>query len=195
KPNALLAKFVEDLGKLGKGLTKQDHIIVGGPGNSLDRNYHYSIENDHSYIAERTSNTNVGFVSLFKRHDKPWMNGRVRNMNPRLDGALMGHDMSHIGVIDTSSILREDYTMHGLHLSSRGKKRLTQLIAERVVGGRVSGISSIPVITNARASPFCIKFKSTKMPNIRRAIQKFPKYINKNYYVLPGSYSAPSLSK
>jgi hypothetical protein len=30
---------------------------------------------------------------------------------------------------------------------------------------------------------------------IRGAIQKFPKYINKNYYVLPGSYSAPSPSK
>jgi hypothetical protein len=27
-----------------------------------------------------------------------------------------------------------------------------------------------------------------------RGIQNFPKYINKNYYVLPRSYSAPSLS-
>jgi hypothetical protein len=44
KPNAPLAKAVEDLGKLGKGLTKHDHIvIVGGPGNSLDRNYYYSV--------------------------------------------------------------------------------------------------------------------------------------------------------
>jgi hypothetical protein len=41
KPNAILAKVVEDLGKLGKDLTKQDHIIiVGGPGNSLDRYYY-----------------------------------------------------------------------------------------------------------------------------------------------------------
>jgi hypothetical protein len=29
-----------------------------------------------------------------------------------------------------------------------------QLIAERVGGGHVSGISSIPVVTHARASPF-----------------------------------------
>jgi hypothetical protein len=28
--------------------------------------------------------------------------------------------------------------------------------------------------------------------HIHGAIQKFPKYINKNYYVLPGSYSASS---
>jgi hypothetical protein len=31
--------------------------------------------------------------------------------------------------------------------------------------------------------------------DIRDAIQKFLKYINKNYYILPGSYSAPSPSK
>jgi hypothetical protein len=34
------------------------------------------------------------------------------------------------------------------------RRGLTQLIAERVVGGHVSGISSIPVITHGRVSPF-----------------------------------------
>jgi hypothetical protein len=72
KPNAPLAKVVADLGKLGKGLTKQDNIvIVGGPGNSLDRNHYYSVEKDVNFIAERTANTNVGLVSFFSRYDKP----------------------------------------------------------------------------------------------------------------------------
>jgi hypothetical protein len=48
---------------------------VGGPGNSLDRNFHYSIENDLNFIADGTLNTNVGVVSLFERHDKPWLSG------------------------------------------------------------------------------------------------------------------------
>jgi hypothetical protein len=62
------------LGKLGKNSTKQDHIvIVGGPGNSLDRNYNYSVQKDINFIVERTASTNVGFVNLFQRHDKPWM--------------------------------------------------------------------------------------------------------------------------
>jgi hypothetical protein len=65
----------------------------------------------------------------------------------------MRHDMSHIGVTDTSSIAREDYTTHDLHLNSQGNKRLMQLIAERVVGGHASGVSSVPVISHARASP------------------------------------------
>jgi len=43
KPNKLLENVIEDLANLGKDLTKEDHIvIVGGPGNSLERNYHYS---------------------------------------------------------------------------------------------------------------------------------------------------------
>jgi hypothetical protein len=105
-------------------------------------------------IAERTTNTNVGFVNLFSRHDKPWMNERVRRVNLRLDRALMGRKMAHIGVIDTASLVRDDYTAHGQHLNSQGKRRLTHLIAERISGGYVSSVSSIPVITHERALPF-----------------------------------------
>jgi hypothetical protein len=99
---------------------------VGGPGNSLDRNYHYSTENYLNFIAERTSNTSMGFVNLFESNDKIWMGGRVRSMNLWLYRALMRHDMSHIGLTDTSSIAREDYIhTHGLHLKSRGNKTLS----------------------------------------------------------------------
>ena len=155
KPNAPLANVVEDLGKLGKDLTKQDHIIiVGGPGNSLDRNFNYSIEEDINNIAERTVNTNVGFVSLFRRHDKPWMNGEVRKINLRLERALMGSGGAHIGIINSDYFVRGDFTAHGLHLNSQGKRKLTHLIAERMDDGHVSEVSSIPVITCARAMPF-----------------------------------------
>jgi len=51
---APLAYVAKDLGRLGNDLTKQDHImVVGGPGNSLDRNYHYSVKMDISFIADR----------------------------------------------------------------------------------------------------------------------------------------------
>jgi hypothetical protein len=110
---------------------------VGGPGNSLDGNYKYSIEKDINFNVERIDNTNVGFVNLFQRHDKLWMNRRVGSMNLWLDRALMRHDMSHINVTDSSSFVRGDLTRHGLHLSSRGKKRLKQLVAERVADGWV----------------------------------------------------------
>jgi hypothetical protein len=66
----------------------------------------------------------------------------------------MGHDTTHFGVTDTASFVGDDYTTHDLHLNSQGKRRLTHLIAERISGGRVSRVASIPVITHATASPF-----------------------------------------
>jgi hypothetical protein len=47
----------------------------------------------------------------------------------------------------------QDYTMHGLSIHFEGIKRLKKLTAE-VAGGHKLGISRIPVITHARASPF-----------------------------------------
>jgi hypothetical protein len=150
KPNPPLANTVQDLKNLGKDLTKK----VGEPGNSLDQNYHYSIEKDFNFIAKRTGHTNVGFVNLLRRHDKPWMNKKVRSVNVRLHWALLGHGMSHVSVIDTMTIVREEFTNHGLHLNLRGKRKLMLLTAGGLDVGHVAGVSSIPVITHAIVSPF-----------------------------------------
>jgi len=65
-PNAPLANVNLDLRKLDNDLTKRDHIIImGGPRNSLDRNYHYSFQKYINFIAERSSNTNVRSEILF----------------------------------------------------------------------------------------------------------------------------------
>jgi predicted metal-dependent enzyme (double-stranded beta helix superfamily) len=81
-PNAPLANVVEDVRKLGKDLTKQDHIVtVRGAQNSPDINQNYSSDKFLIFITERTSNTNVGFVNLFRGYDKLWMNGKVRSVN------------------------------------------------------------------------------------------------------------------
>jgi hypothetical protein len=66
KSDAPLAKVGEDVKKLGRDLTKQDHVTVGGDGNSLDINQYYSVDKVLTFIAERTSNTNVGFVHLLR---------------------------------------------------------------------------------------------------------------------------------
>jgi hypothetical protein len=71
---------------------------VEGPGNSLDRNYYYSVTMDVNFLAERVKNINVGFVNLFRRHDKIWMNVKLRSAILQIDCALMGHGASRIGV-------------------------------------------------------------------------------------------------
>jgi hypothetical protein len=126
---------------------------VGGTGDSLDINQYYAMDKHLSFIAERTSNTNVGFV--LRKYVKPWMNRKFRSVNLRLDRALMRGDTSYINFTDTDTIVREEDTTHGLHLNSRGKMRLTRLSAESICGGHVPNLdSSIPVITHARTSPF-----------------------------------------
>lgn len=103
-PNVPLQNVVEDLGNLGKDRT----VIEGGPGNNLDRNCHYSIKKDLNFFARRTDHINIRFVNLLRRYDKPWMNRKVRSVNLRLDQALLGHGMSHVGVVNTMTIRREE---------------------------------------------------------------------------------------
>jgi hypothetical protein len=52
----------------------------------------------------------VGFLNLFKRHDKLWINRRIRRMNLKLDPYLLGKDMAHTGVTDTASFVKDGHT-------------------------------------------------------------------------------------
>jgi hypothetical protein len=54
----------------------------------------------------------VGFINLLRRYDKPWMNWRVWSVNLQLERVLVRDDMSHINVIDTGTIVREEYATH-----------------------------------------------------------------------------------
>lgn len=144
KPNADLSNVTGDIGKLCKGFSKEDQVvIVGGPGNSLERNLNYQIERDLSDIAQKTSHTNVRFVGLLWRHDKPWINRCVREINLRLERSLVEAGSAHIDAIDVSSILRSEHTVHGLHLNPRGKDKLTQLIAESIKGRHIPVVMGV----------------------------------------------------
>jgi len=83
------------------------------------------MEMDISFIADRSGNTNVRFVNLFWRYDKPWVDRKVRSVNLRIDPAALGCGKSHIHVIETTSFQRED-----CHLNLHGKKTLTLPIAK-----------------------------------------------------------------
>jgi hypothetical protein len=133
KPNATLGNAVGELKTLSKDLTKDDHvIIVGGPGNSLNRDLNYNSENDMDNIAKNSIHTNVGFVGLLDHHDRPHMSKWVRSANIRPEHVLWSADRSHIGLIDVSSLNRNDHTRPGLHLNSRGKEKLVQLTANEI---------------------------------------------------------------
>jgi hypothetical protein len=50
--------------------------------------------------------------------------------------------------------VRGDFAVHGFHLNSQGKRKLTHLIVERMGEGHMFGVNSILVITCARTLPF-----------------------------------------
>ena len=85
--------------------------------------------------------------------------------------------MSHLSVIDTTTIAREEYTAHGLHLDLRDKKKLMHLIADKLDGCQVSGVSSIPVIMRARAAPF-IRINTKSQRHLRVIDTNYRQFIN-----------------
>jgi hypothetical protein len=93
----------------------------GGPGNSLDLDRNYQIGKDLSNIVNDSINTNVGFVGLLQRHDKPHMSRWVRGVNMELERALWTADKSHVSLIDVVSINRYDHTRHGFSADGRVK--------------------------------------------------------------------------
>lgn len=56
----------------------------------------------------------------------------MRLVNVSLDRALLGRGKSHIRVIDMTSFQRDEFMTHGLHLNSRGQRKLTLLIPKSV---------------------------------------------------------------
>jgi hypothetical protein len=133
KPNATLVSIVGELKAPSKDLTKDDHVtVVRGPGNSLDRDLNYNIENDMDNIAKNSIHTNVGFVGLLGHHDRPHMSKWVRSANMRLELVLWSANRPHIGLIVISTLNKNDHTRHGLHLNSRGKEKLVRLIAKEI---------------------------------------------------------------
>jgi hypothetical protein len=87
--NVTLGNVVGELKALTKDLTKDDHvIIVGEPGNSLDRDLNCKIENDMDNTAKNSIHTNVGFIGLLDHHDRPHISKWVGNANMKLERAL-----------------------------------------------------------------------------------------------------------
>jgi hypothetical protein len=153
KPNSTFDHVVGELRALSKDFTKDVHMItVRGPGNRFDRDLNYRIEDNIDNIAKNSIYTNIGFVSLPKRHDRPHMSKWVRSVNLRHEYVLWNADRPHIGLIDVSSLNRYEHTKHGLHLNLKAKEKLVQLIPNEFRCKLDTG--KIPVIIGARCKPF-----------------------------------------
>lgn len=145
KPNAMLKDVVSGIKGLTKGYSKDDQVvIIGGGGNSIDRDPSYSIEADLDSISENSKHTNVNFVELFHRYDKPSLRSMVKAVNDKLWNFSGKH--VNFNIVSVNSLRREEFTRHGLHLNSRGKKTLAELVAEELRLNLSNCNRPIPVI-------------------------------------------------
>ena len=108
----------------------------------------YSIGKDINVIAERSNNSNVQSVNLFWRHDKPWINRKVRKVNLRLDLVHLGCSNSHIQVTSNRR-LHDPWSVS----TFMRQKKLTLPTTKSLGDKNASGTDSIPDITSATASP------------------------------------------
>jgi hypothetical protein len=58
------------------------------------------------------------------------MNRKVSSVNLNLERALLGRGKSNIGIVDTTSFLREEHMTLGPHLNSQDMRKHTLLIAK-----------------------------------------------------------------
>jgi hypothetical protein len=95
KPNIMLGNVVGELEALNKDFTKDDYvIIVGGPGNNLDRDPNYKAGNDIDNITKNSTHTIDGFAGLLGHHDRPHISKWARSENLRLEHALWNSNKS-----------------------------------------------------------------------------------------------------
>ena len=84
------------------------------------------------HYCRRSNNRNAWCLKLFWRHDKPWINWKLKSVNLKRDRAQLECGKSNICVVQTTSFQRDDFTTHGLRLNFRGKKKITRLIAKGI---------------------------------------------------------------
>jgi hypothetical protein len=116
-------------------------------------------------------------VNLDWKHNKTWIKRKLRNVNLRFDRILLGRGKIHIPVTDNMSFQTE-FTAHGLHLHSRGKK-LTLLIVKSLGDSNVSGLA-VFLLPPVKDSPIYFSLEATAERCLR--------YFNCNYLEFRNQY-------
>ena len=104
-------------------------------------------------------------------------------MNLRLHRTLYGCGKCHSRVIETTPFQREEFTTHGLHINSRGKKKLTLVSAKNSGDKNVSGTSSIPVIPVQKAPSPLFSLKAKAQRCLKCADCSYQEFINQDRIV------------
>jgi hypothetical protein len=125
KPNAKLSGLLNSAKSELCKLTKSDTIIMIGGSNDIDKNEHSKNLTSIRYFLEGTQNTNVSVVEVPLRYDtgaRAYINEQIERYNKKLYKITKSFRQVKMVKVTTN---REDFTKHGLHLSNKGKEKMT----------------------------------------------------------------------
>jgi lysophospholipase L1-like esterase len=138
-------------------LTKSDMVIVCGGSNDVNRNESQAGLNSLRNFVNLRTNTKVLILPLPQRHDLTYdscVNKEIQSFNRKLHKIMKNKEM--VKILDYG-IRREAFTRHGQHLSSKGKSKLAQLIAQYLTRSSLNNITnSIPMKWKTSTSNFIL---------------------------------------
>lgn len=145
KPNAPYKEVTKHLNNLACTFTKKDYVLVMGGTNDVpllkldEKDGVKDTIVDLEELTNLTEKTNLILPSIPYRFDKPSYNDIIKKLNEKLNKRIL--DISHkTNIIPMPSISmgRSDHTTHGLHLNSKGKRKLCHSIAKLIRRNRLA---------------------------------------------------------
>jgi len=146
KPNGKLHDVLIDAESEALKMTQDDFLLINGGTNDITSNININfIASEIEKVVNKCSNTNIIISALPYRYDKPYLNKLIYQTNNLLKQIC--NKYYHVNFLPLSTINRDDYTKHGLHLNTFGKLKycnsLHQLINQ--VNSYKDGSAFIPV--------------------------------------------------
>ncbi|KAF2897377.1 hypothetical protein ILUMI_08798 [Ignelater luminosus] len=151
KPNATFENVTAEVKSMTSNLTSEDFLIIlAGSNNALDGK---TVTTDNLSTISNIENTNVIIIAVPYWKGRSVLNEFTYNINLQIYNELVV-GKQNFSLFDINTIMNKtDFTFHGRHLNSKGKKklsfRLSQLITqtERSISNKMQWINYSNLIT------------------------------------------------
>lgn len=132
KPGKVFNEVIHDLSLDPSKFSERDVIVViAGTNNLKSSQTKNVITSGFNFDPLKSVAARKVIFEIFQRFDEPNLNDLIHDVNLFIRKSLTDQNCS---IVETREILKppDDFTRHGLHLSLTGKKKLSDIIVERV---------------------------------------------------------------
>ncbi|KAK9729891.1 hypothetical protein QE152_g15670 [Popillia japonica] len=161
KPNGTIDNVVENINAKVKDFGNADFVFVLAGTNDVGRCVDSSSISDlvckFETIMEATRHTNTVLSTIPFRYDKTYFNNVIAHINNRI--YTKARNYNNVAMFTLNNLLnRENYTDHGLHLNSMGKK----IVCDYLEGYFVDWNCRENLINHVNMSPVASTFRGDR---------------------------------